>query len=403
MIPSGPESDFAPIVAAAERVLSRTWSQPVRLVETAPLTEKDRRNVVLRCRSLSANTPSSVIIKHVVADNYDPENTTSWDVRRVFSDWAGAAFLSTLPGIPCSGPRFYAGDRAFGFFVMEDLGPHRSLVTPLLEGTAASATTALRTFATALGRLHATTIGHSADFERLCQALHHPGAVSDPAGTAFSEQATRLQDACEVLGVRAEAGFRQELETVRETLMNPGPFRAYIHGDPCPDNVFFTEEQLRLIDFEFGCLSHALLDGAYGRMMFPTFWCANRLPRTLLTQMESWYRAELAAGCPEAEDDRVFEPDLLHACASWVVNTLGRHLEGALREDRPWGIATMRPRLLARLEAFIATAEEFDQLPAVRGTASRLLEVLDKRWPEISPLPLYPAFRKEERHEEPGA
>jgi hypothetical protein len=160
-------------------------------------------------------------------------------------------------------------------------------------------------------------------------------------------------------------------------MMNPGPFRAYIHGDPCPDNVFFTGEQLRLIDFEFGCLGHALLDGAYGRMMFPTCWCANRLPRTLLTQMESWYRAVLAAVCPEAEDDRVFEPALVHACASWVVNTLSWHLEGALREDRPWGIATMRPRLLARLEACIATAEEFDQLPAVRGTASRLLEVVD--------------------------
>ena len=84
---------------------------------------------------------------------------------------------------------------------------------------------------------------------------------------------------------------------------------------------------------------------------------------------------------------------MVHACAFWVVNTLARHLEGALREDRPWGIATMRPRLLARLKVFIATAEEFDQLAAVRGTVSRLLEALDKRWPETPPLPLYPAFR----------
>jgi hypothetical protein len=150
---------------------------------------------------------------------------------------------------------------------------------------------------------------------------------------------------------------------------------------------------MRLIDFEFGRFGHALLDGIYGRMMFPTCWCANRLPGGLVTQMESVYRAELAAGCPEAEDDHVFETALVHACAFWVVNTLGRHLEGALGEDRPWGIATMRPRLLARLEAFIATAAEFDQLPAVRGTASRLLEVLEKRWPEAPQLPLYPAFR----------
>jgi hypothetical protein len=393
MTASETESDFAPIVAAAEQVLSRTWDRPVRLVDATPLTETGRRNVVLRCRNLSGGAPASVVIKHVVADNYDPENTTSWDVRRFFSDWAGAAFLSTLPNVPSSGPRFYAGDRASGFFILEDLGPHRSLVAPLLEGTAASATTALRTFVTALGRLHATTIGQSASFESLCRAIHPPGAVSDPAGAEFSEQAKRFQDDCEALGVRAEARLQQELGTVGDTISNPGPFLAYIHGDPCPDNVFFAGEQLRLIDFEFGRFGHALLDGIYGRMMFPTCWCANRLPGGLVTQMESVYRAELAAGCPEAQDDRVFETALVHACTFWVVNTLDRHLERALGEDRPWGIATMRPRLLARLEAFIATAEEFNQLPAVRGTVSRLLEVLDKRWPEAPPLPLYPAFR----------
>ena len=147
MTPSETENrgNFAPIVAAAEQVLARAWDRPVRLGDVTPLTEKGRRNVVLRCRNLSGGAPSSVIIKHVVTDNYDPENTTSWDVRRFFSDWAGAAFLSALPSLPCSGPRFYAGERTFGFFILEDLGPHRSLVTPLLDETAASATTALRT------------------------------------------------------------------------------------------------------------------------------------------------------------------------------------------------------------------------------------------------------------------
>jgi hypothetical protein len=54
----------------------------------------------------------------------------------------------------------------------------------------------------------------------------------------------------------------------------------------------------------------------------------------------------------------------------------------------------MRQRLLARLEAFITTVEECDQLPALRATASRLLEVLHKTWPEMRPLPLYPAFQR---------
>ena len=33
------------------------------------------------------------------------------------------------------------------------------------------------------------------------------------------------------------------------------------------------------------------------------------------------------------------------------------------------------------------------QLPGLRGTASALLEHLRARWPEIEPLPVYPAFR----------
>jgi hypothetical protein len=68
MTASETESDFAPIVATAEQVLSRTWDRPVRLVDATPLTEKGRRNVVLRCRNLSGGAPSSVIIKHVVTD-----------------------------------------------------------------------------------------------------------------------------------------------------------------------------------------------------------------------------------------------------------------------------------------------------------------------------------------------
>jgi hypothetical protein len=81
-------------------------------------------------------------------------------------------------------------------------------------------------------------------------------------------------------------------------------------------------------------------------------------------------------------------------CGFWLVETVVRHLEEALGADRAWGIATIRSRLLSRLEAFIATSEVFHQLEALRGTAHRVLEVLCQRWPAVDPLPLYPAFHK---------
>ncbi|PYN25949.1 MAG: hypothetical protein DMD99_06945 [Candidatus Rokuibacteriota bacterium] len=386
------QSGFAPILTAAEQTLSKTLGRPVRLGETTPLTEKGRRNVVLRCRDLSGGSPASFIIKQVATEHYDPRDTASWDVRRFFSDWVGAEFLSTIPTVPRSSPRFYAGDRSLGFFVLEDLGPHRSLVEPLLGEEATSAATALLTLATCLGKLHAATLGQSARFESLCRDLHPEAGLLAPSGAEFHERARRLQAALERLEVRVDASFRRELETVSGTIERPGPFFTYVHGDPCPDNIFLTGEQAYLIDFEFGRFGHALIDATYGRMMFPTCWCANRLPGALISRMESAYRAELVKGCPEAQDDRVFETALVRVCAFWLLNTLGWHLDGALREDRTWGIATVRSRLLGRLEAFLALAGALTQLPAVQGLAERLLEVLGERWPEAPPLPLYPAF-----------
>ena len=157
---------------------------------------------------------------------------------------------------------------------------------------------------------------------------------------------------------------------------------------------------MRLIDFEFGRFGHALMDGTYGRMLFPTCWCANRLPSALVSRMETVYRAELVKGCPEAQEDRIFEGALVRVCGFWLLSTLNRDLEHALDADRTWGIATIRQRLLARVETFIMTAEEYDHLPALRGMASRLLEVLHKAWHETHPLPLYPAFQTASLREE---
>jgi hypothetical protein len=89
-----------------------------------------------------------------------------------------------------------------------------------------------------------------------------------------------------------------------------------------------------------------------------------------------------------------FETALVAACGFWLVSTLSRQLANALEADRTWGIATVRQRLLARLEAFIITAEEFGQMTALRGMTSQLLELLHKAWPDVPPLPLYPAFQR---------
>jgi hypothetical protein len=157
--------------------------------------------------------------------------------------------------------------------------------------------------------------------------------------------------------------------------------------------MFFVGDDVRLIDFEFGRFGHALVDAAYARIIFPTCWCCNRIPNDVVVKMEAAYRTALVAGCAEAADDRLFNQAMAEVCAFWLLQSFSWLLSRALQEDHTWGIASVRSRILARLEAFITTANEFDQLPATRATANRLLAALQGRWPETEALPLYPAFR----------
>jgi hypothetical protein len=225
--------DSSRIVEAASQLLSRAWNAPVRLDDVVRLTDDGRRNLVLRCRTGGDGTPPTVIIKAVVAEKFDSDDAENWDVQRFFSDWKGAAFLTALPsGIRVS-PRVYAGDRSMGFFVLEDLGLHRSLVTPLLEEDASSATGALRSFGAALGRLHAATIGESARFEQLSSSIQpHAPAIHYYSGSLV-EEAKRLEHICERLGVPVDPKLRTEYEAFGSAILRPGPLSPTSTPTPC--------------------------------------------------------------------------------------------------------------------------------------------------------------------------
>lgn len=389
-------ANFAALTTVAEQMLSEALGRPIRFTQVERLSEPERRNLLLRCHSASTNAgPASYILKQVIAEVYNPEDAESWDTQRFFSDWVGSQFLSALGSEAKHSPRFYGGHRELGFIVLEDLGPHRSLVEPLLHEDAASATQALLRYSTRLGQLHADTVNGFEAFAQLLRTVNPVGRGAGPTPFELEKRVQEVQTQLEQLGLAVELKLQSELQTIVSTVVNPGPFWAYIHGDPCPDNVFNQAAELRLIDFEFGRFGYALIDAVYGRMFFPTCWCANRLPPALITELENVYRAALSPGCPAAQEDQVFENALVTACGFWLIITLGWHLERALQEDRTWGIASVRQRILARLEAFATTATTFGQFPMLRSTAERLRSRLDQRWPEIPPLPLYPAFQGE--------
>jgi hypothetical protein len=397
---------FNPLLAAAEQVISNALGNQIHITEVKRLTKKGRRNLLLRCFiDPTHGVPSSFILKKVETEIYNPEDTDSWDTMRFFKDWVGAQFLSTIPRRFDYSPLWYGGNRELGFSILEDLGHHLSLVEPLLEKDSDRAEKILLKYATRLGQLHTDTIGKVATFKDLFHSLSPTGRLSALQMTSQAariptqrvnalEQAFHtLQAKLESLGIRIESGLSKELEAIVSAVTDPGLFLAYIHADPCPDNIFVRGDELRLIDFEFGHFGHALIDATYGRMMFPTCWCANRLPHSTVSKMEIAYRKELFQECPQAQNDSIFEAELVKICGFWLLITLVRHLQEALDKDRNWGIASVRQRVLARLEAFINTSEQFAKLPSLRGLSSCLLELLHQRWTRTPPLSLYRAFQ----------
>ncbi|MBE9079100.1 hypothetical protein IQ241_17650 [Romeria aff. gracilis LEGE 07310] len=329
------------------------------------------------------------MIKKVEVNAYSPEDINSWDTMRFFSDWIGSQFLSTIPGKFKHSPHFYGGDRHLGLIILEDIQYRTRLVEPLLGDSRSQAESALLQYAACLAQLHADTIGKVAKYEKFFRAL-------SPRGKPIGEivDIHKHQILLESLGIQPDSSWLRDLEAINTAVNSPGEFLAYIHADACPDNVLDTGKALRLVDFETGHFGHALIDAVYGRMMFPSCWCANRLPHAIVQQMENTYRALLCQQCPAAEDDRIFEAALVKACGFWLLYTLTRHFESASRKDISWGVSTIRQRILARLEAFIATSQEFNQLPGLCNTSEQLLARLRQHWSNVPDLPLYPAFQR---------
>lgn len=209
----------------------------MRLGQGIRLTAPGRRNLILRCPVLSGRGPVSLILKQVTSAAASLHQADAWDVQRLCSDWVGAQFLSTMQDQAPHSPRFYAGDREVGFILLEDLGAHASLVEPLLNGEEADAVQALLGYAACLGALHTDIIGQEAGFTRLWQTLTpQPMSVAHDV-KRLAEQILLLQRHVERLGVRVEPSFREEVATTLIALHTPGPFWAYLHGDPCPDKA----------------------------------------------------------------------------------------------------------------------------------------------------------------------
>jgi Ser/Thr protein kinase RdoA (MazF antagonist) len=363
------------LAAAAERLLG------VRFASVERISDERSPKIVLRCTPEGAG--SAIVVKHDTRDDADAR-------RRFANEWAGAAFLDGLAPDPPIGPRFLGGDRGARFVALADLAPTGSLVEPLTGDDPAAAEDALVAYAELLGRMHAATAGRIDDYRTIRDAIEPGGDGRSGHGRDVDRLAERVPALLASFGVEPAPGLAAELDAAMALLREPGPFHAYQHSDSCPDNFAATPAGPRLIDFEHSGFGHALLDASVVEMAFPTCWCANRVPDSVIARAAAAYRRAFPVD-PEAFDDAYAA-----ACAFWGFRVaIFGDAANFLAEDRQWGLATTRQRTVYWLDRLARVAAERGLLPAAGATAARLAAALRERWgPNFVELPLYPAFRQ---------
>ena len=393
-MPESNERNHVETVAIAKNVLCKVFGGDVRLKME---TEFDSdQATVLRYRVVESppGVPRSVVVKKALPTDGTVFHPNSPDdmIVRFFNDWAGLEFLSKISGEDSPAAQFYGGDLERGLMVIEDLGDGRNFYGSLRGKSSTAATGELIKLTRALGKLHALTIRKKTVYDSIRDRL---GPRDRPPSITGEWQRLmgKLDKVCERIGVKPHRGAKTEMKTVAAFIAAPGPFLAYTHGDPIPVNALPVGDERKLFDFEFGEFRHALRDGIYGRVSFPTWYHINRVPNDVVEKMEIAYRTELAKGCPEAADDTLFFRSVVEACAYWAIHSRLNFIEKVWKEDHQWGISTQRQILLLCFDIFGQVSEEFGHLEALGITIRNIAAKLRERWTDLDEMPYYPAFR----------
>ncbi|MFN2285199.1 MAG: phosphotransferase [Anaerolineae bacterium] len=404
-------NNYETAIQLAESALSSTFNSPVHLVA---IKKFDSRNLVLRCKLITAsdNAPSSVILKQMAVDASPEQSPRPLDF--FLNEVKSLRLFNDLRDQFDFGPRLYCCHHDPGFLIIEDLGDHQTLWDILKGNNSRVATDALVKFARYLGKVQVATLGKESTFRTLqCDA---PASSLSTAANQNIRYAMRDLRAClDALRIKPPVGLNRAIDTLQAAIHNEcSPFRTWIHCDLRPLNVVYLENtQVQLLDFECAGFGHALLDAVSVRMAFPpppapVVSSGQAVPPAVIRRFEQTYRAELIKGIPEAADDACFHEALVQACAHWALIKLlsmwqihlkERLAQGASYDSRDdiaphkAAYARFRQQGITYLQTFVDTAEEFEQLPTIRIAAQMVIAALLKIWPEIEPLPYFPAFR----------
>ena len=194
------------------------------------------------------------------------------------------------------------------------------------------------------------------------------------------------------LGQRPSSELAAEIERIKGSLAEPGPFLTLTHGDATPANFFFVKGRSRIFDWEAADFRNCLLDGVFAQVRYLHSVWARRIPDDVREAVQQVYREALIRQIPAAEDDRVYGPHAAACTLTWLAGVLAM-FHHALNADARWGRSTIRQRMYTGLIHVNQLPEIAKYFPALAGHVAELRGYFETRWPEEErTLPLYPAF-----------
>jgi hypothetical protein len=364
-------------LAVVERILSAGTGGAVQASEPA-LLKSWSRNDVWRVRVTGAGAvagqparpgePGSVIVKRFKSEP-----------ARGLDEWAALEHLGSLGLAPAPAPRLFGGDLETGCFVMEDLGPGRSLEDLLgarEAGAAARAADALMALARVTAALHAGARERAREFDRRRDAL--APRVKTPlreAADALRADAAALRDWLHATGAAAASGLEDAVETLARAAEDPGDWATLTHGDMAPSNNLLAGGGWRLLDFEYAGVRHALYD-----TLLWTLFCP--FPAPLIARADQSYRAVMADVFPAARDDGEYARGRAQVATCRTLDLLRWLPPGLLARDHEWAPGlTARGAVLWHLARLRDIAEGGAPAYApITTTLSALEQRLTARW-----------------------
>lgn len=337
----------------------------VRVARVEPLAPW----AVARCHlRLADGSAGSVIVKWL---REHPQGLRT-DLRQIATERAALAFLAEL-GFSRA-PRLVAADHAAGLLAIEDLAPRTPLDARLRAEGLATLEAEMLDYARCLGELGAATAGGAGRYSTIRAGY---GPIEPTAGQerGFGPQwpaaSARLAD----LGLTIPGPVQRELAELLTVLETPGPFLTFTNGDTQVNNFLVGEGEGKLIDYEAASYRHALTAAALIHTPGPAFITVQA---PLCTALEAAYRAALAQGVPEAEDDRLFGDGMAGACLAFALDRLSRFdlLDGRAAGDES------RVQMVATLESAALAARTHRGFPQAAGWADRAAAWLRRRWPD---------------------